>query len=133
MLSSLPMYPQSIEDITQLMRIGVPSSLIATVSLLLVLMGLVWMILILPMAGVSRETPLINIRFMQMMISIGLALVMTVGHRSVFRLLDSISRKRPLYRVIAKNICTPKWSDVGLLTVATGAMVIILSFFSKSI
>lgn len=77
MLSSLPMYPQSIEDITQLMRIGVPGSLIAVVSFLLVLTGLIWMILILPMAGVTSETGLIK-RFVAYMCSLPLYFAVAV-------------------------------------------------------
>lgn len=146
MLSSLAVYPEYIEDITQLLRIGVPASLIQGVSVVFVLIGLVWMMLVVQMAGVTKNDGIIkrllaylcalplyfaisviyiklfnsaaldmmNVRMMQLGISIVLALVMTILHKPV---LLGLERLR-----IVKKTGASSWGDVVFLCVAAGVL-----------
>lgn len=57
MLSSLAVYPEYYEDITQLFRLGVSPTPIMVVSILFVLIGLIWMALVMPTAGLAESAP----------------------------------------------------------------------------
>lgn len=57
MLSSLAVYPEYYEDITQLFRLGVSPTPIIVVSILFVLIGLFWMALVTPTAGLAESAP----------------------------------------------------------------------------
>lgn len=55
MLSSIAIYPDYIEDMTQLVGVGVPIEVLTLISILLLCIGLVWMVLLMPMAGIPLK------------------------------------------------------------------------------
>ena len=61
MLESLGTYPEYRDDITQWIPLGLPPAWIAATSVLLVLLGLVWLALILPTAGLSAQAPFLQL------------------------------------------------------------------------
>jgi len=55
MLSSIAVYPDYIEDMTQLVRVGVPINILTIISIVLLCIGLIWMVLLMPMAGIPLK------------------------------------------------------------------------------
>ena len=154
MLSSVAVYPGYIEDITQLFRIGVPASMIIAVSILFVIVGLVWMILVIQMSGVEenesfikrflayfcslplyfilctiyiklfnpQDMDILQVRMMQMLISIVLAFIMTVFHKRMIHILKGIR--------LIKVTGTTNWSDVIFLSLS--AIICVVSMLGYS-
>lgn len=139
MISSLGVYPEYIEDITNLLPLGVPSELILMMSILMVIVGLIWMVLIMPQAGIGLEvgfikrfmvyfcclplyfliamayiqlfTPMssdmLEVRGYQLMISLLFAIVLSVFHKPISRILGNFIKP--------KELTIPQKSDLAIL------------------
>lgn len=157
MLSSLAVYPQYIEDITQLLRIGVPANIIVIVSIIFVIIGLVWMILVIQMSGVAENENFVK-RFFAYLCSLPLYFVLSILYIKVFNPQDSdiLSVRmmqmeisialafvmtifhKPIIRLMKKIRLikvsgASNWSDVIFLSVFSAVFVTALLGYSKYI
>lgn len=155
MLSSLAVYPQFIEDITQLFRIGVPSYLIVVVSIVFVIIGLVWMILVIQMSGVAEKESFLK-RLFAYLCSLPLYFALSMLFIKLFNPqdIDILSVRmmqmqisiilallmtffhKPIISILkklalSKNVGTFKWTDVIFLTITSIIIVSSMLGYSK--
>ncbi|MCG2786466.1 MAG: hypothetical protein L6461_15345 [Anaerolineae bacterium] len=154
LLSSLAVYPEYYEDITQLFRLGIPSTPIIVVSVLFVLIGLIWMALVMPTAGLAESDPFwkrLAAYLCCLPLYFGLAIVYiqifnptdvsTLDVRTkqllislVFALLLAILH-RPIHGLMKRilqprAVIQPQWSQVGFSLVSSAAFFVALFGYS---
>lgn len=156
MLSSLAVYPEYYEDITQLFRLGVSPAPIAVVSVVFVLIGLIWMALVTPAAGLAEGAPFwkrLAAYLCCLPLYFGLAIVyirvfnptdtniLEVRTQQllislVFALLLALLH-RPIHRLMKRLIqpravIQPSWSAVGISLLASAAIFAALVGYSAA-
>ena len=154
MLSSLAVYPEYYEDITQLFRLGVSPAPIAVVSVVLVLIGLIWLALVTPTAGLAEGAPFwkrLSVYLCSLPLYFGLAIVYirifnptdtnTLAVRTqqllislVFALLLALLHQ-PIHRLMKRLIqpravIQPSWSVVGISLLTSAAIFAALVGYS---
>jgi hypothetical protein len=161
MLSSLAVYPEYYEDITQLFRLGVSPTPIIVVSILLVLIGLIWMALVTPAAGLAESAPFWK-RLAAYLCCLPLYFGLAIVYIQVFNPADTGTLEvrtqqllisllfalllallhRPIHRLMKRLIqpravIQPSWSTVGISLLASAAIFATLvgysAFFNQKI